>query len=222
MILTGMATKGTDYIPAMHYEELNPLFDPGMRYLMREHIFKEDIVRNLDLREEQLVLDVGCGSGTLALMIKTSAASTNVVGVDIDKSIIEIAQEKTRRVGKDLSLQIGSATDLPYRDAAFDRVATSLAFHHLNREQKERALDEIKRVLAPGGKLILADFGPPSNFVMRTLTFVTGLMEDIEDNVKERIPEMLKRAGFFNVRRVGRHDTLMGTIVLLKAEKEAA
>jgi ubiquinone/menaquinone biosynthesis C-methylase UbiE len=87
-----------------------------------------------------------------------------VVGLDPDPKALAIAKRKAQRAGLAIQLDQGFSDGLPYPDASFDRVFSSLMFHHLKAEEKAATLREVRRVLRPGGSLHLLDFGPPSGF----------------------------------------------------------
>src|SRR5205823_11117127 len=104
--------------------------------------------------------------------------------------------------GFDIEFREALADDLPFEDGSFDRVVSSLVFHHLPREVKERSAAEIARVLRPGGELHVADWGP-GDPLMRLAFFTTQLLdgfERTEDNIKGRLPGIFEAAGLHDVR----------------------
>ena len=104
----------------------------------------------------------------------------------------------------------------------FDRVLSSLVFHHLTREDKARAFREVYRVLRAGGELHFADFGKPQNALMRAASLPWRLFDGREttrDNVRGELPALLRDAGFAEVCETARHMTLFGTLSLYQARK---
>jgi SAM-dependent methyltransferase len=97
-----------------------------------------------------------------------------------------------------------SADALPFPDGSFDVVVSSLMFHHLDAATKRGALREWRRVLAPGGALVLVDFGAPRSALLRVVLWPVGLFEHVTDNLRGRIPALLDEAGFA-CREVGRY-----------------
>ena len=93
------------------------------------------------------VLDLGCGTGTLTIMIKQAHPEAEVVGLDGDPAVLEIARTKAMQAGVKISLDHGMAFHPPYQDNSFDRVLSSLVIHHLTTENKQRAMHEIYRIL---------------------------------------------------------------------------
>jgi ubiquinone/menaquinone biosynthesis C-methylase UbiE len=114
------------------------------------------------------------------------------------------------------------AFDLPYADASFDRVISSLLFHHLARENKERTLREISRVLRPKGMLHVADWGKAQNLPMRVAFLLVQMLDGFTttaDNVRGLLPELIRAAGFESVQESVRYITIVGTLSLYEARK---
>jgi ubiquinone/menaquinone biosynthesis C-methylase UbiE len=98
---------------------------------MREPTIKGRLVEQAKIANDQRVLDLGCGTGTLALLIKRRYPGALVVGLDVDPRVLARARRKAGRVGVRVALTRGTASDLPYPDGAFGRVVSSLVLHHL-------------------------------------------------------------------------------------------
>lgn len=112
-----------------------------------------------------------------------------------------------------------------FADDAFDRVLSSLMLHHLTRSEKVRTLQEVFRVLRPGGELHVADWGQPHNLLMHMLAFSVRLGDSFArtaDNVKGRLPALFRDTGFEKVSETARFATLFGTLSLYKARKPLA
>src|SRR5215208_4593360 len=171
------------YIPALGLSWLLPLYDPLQRWILREPILKGRLVEEALIEPGQTVLDLGCGTGTLAVLIKQRHPQTHVVGLDIDPRVLEHAASKARQAGVDIDFTLASALELPYPSAHFDRVVSSLMLHHLSREQKERALSEVWQVLKPDGLLCVADFGRPHTVYTRSVALVLRRFEEVVDNI---------------------------------------
>ncbi len=208
------------YIPALRYDWLTALYDPVIRLTTRERTFKERLIRQADIRNDAEVLDLGCGTGTLAIWVKKLYPQARVTGLDGDLKILSIAQRKAQVSGMDIQFDHGMSFDLPYPDASFDRVLSSLFFHHLTRHNKERTLREILRVLKPKGELHIADWGKASNPIMRALFYSVQVLdgfETTEDNVRGLLPELIENSGFSGVSRRGEIATIFGTLALYSA-----
>lgn len=168
------------------------------------------------------MLDLGCGTATLTLLIKRTHPEATVVGLDGDPKILGMAKNKATQAGLEITLDQGMSFDLPYPDASFDRVLSSLVFHHLNRDNKVATLNEVHRVLRTGGELHIADFGKPQNVLMRVASFPWQLFDGFEttaDNVSGLMPDLLRSADFVEVHESARYMTLFGTLSLYGSRK---
>lgn len=154
-----MSNYQTDrFIPALGNDLLTPLYDPLM-WFMRESRFKGDLIEQAQISDSSRILDVGCGTGTLAIMTKQLHTQAEVVGIDADSKILGIARAKAAKTGIKLTFDQGMADKLPYADSSFDRVLSSLFLHHLSTENKLRTLREVFRILPSGGRFDVVDFG---------------------------------------------------------------
>jgi ubiquinone/menaquinone biosynthesis C-methylase UbiE len=205
------------YIPALKYHCLTPLYDGVLRLFLRDHVFKSQLIRQARISEGAEVLDLGCGTATLTIMIKQAHPRAQVFGLDIDPAILRLARVKARRAGTEIRFDQGNAVQLPYEDRSFDRILSSLFFHHLETDQKQRAARELARVLRSGGELHIVDFGKPHTRLMRAISLVVGRLEQAADNVAGRLPVFLEQAGFTEVAETAHHPTLVGTLSCYRA-----
>lgn len=215
-------TMPDKYVHALGWRWLNRLYDPLIRLTMPEKRFKRRLIDRARIEPDDWVLDLGCGTGTLMLSIRGWLQTAHLVGVDGDFTILEIACEKARRAGASLALVTGNAVDLPFGSHAFDRVLTTLVFHHLDTSQKTRALRELWRVLQPGGELHIADWGRPHTRLMRLAARPVAAFDgrgSVDDNLAGRIREFCSAAGFEDVSDDERWPTLFGTLTFYRAVK---
>jgi ubiquinone/menaquinone biosynthesis C-methylase UbiE len=189
---------------------------------MRERAFKGALAeRALAAPRPRRILDLGCGTGTLtAELARRGGGDVQVVGIDGDEGVLARARAKADRDGVSIELERGLADRLPFADASFDRVVSSLLFHHLQPHTKAGALAEALRVLGPGGRLHIADFGKPSDPVT-SLGFSLVQRLDGHSNTRDhrqgKLPQIVARAGFGDVEIVARYRTLFGTVDLIDA-----
>ena len=209
----------TTYIPALRWKELTPFYDAVLRWIMREENFKKELIRQAQIQPGQQVLDLGCGTATLTVMVKQAHPDADVVGLDGDPEVLRIGRVKAEKVGVVLTLEQGMAYELPYPDASYDRVLSSLMFHHLTTQDKQRAIKEVFRVLRPGGSFLIVDFGRPQGTWSRLISPVMARLEEVSDNHQGLLFTMLRLAGFEEVTDQAHFATLFGTLVLCVGRK---
>jgi ubiquinone/menaquinone biosynthesis C-methylase UbiE len=128
--------------------------------LGREKAFRERVLRLARLSPGERVLDVGCGTGTLAMIAKRQVGTTGAVyGVDASPEMIARASKKASKAGVEIVLKSGLAEALPFPDVHFDAVLSTVMLHHLPGKLRRQCAGEIGRVLKPGGRVLAVDFG---------------------------------------------------------------
>lgn len=212
-------SKNDQYIPAMGHFSLTTLYDPLMRLAMRESAFKGRLIRQAGLAPNQHILDVGCGTGTLTIMIKQAYPQTEVVGLDGDENILAVARNKIAKSGMQVSFDKAMSFDMPYRDGEFDRVLSSIMIHHLSSESKALTFKEILRVLKPGGEVHIADFAASQGQMGHLTSHVMGLFTPKRHQLKDLLTEIMTQAGFIEVKDHGRFFTLFGTLGYFSGKK---
>lgn len=131
--------------------------------LGRERVFRERLVSLARLEPGQSVLDVGCGTGTLAIAAGRRVGPTGRVhGVDASARMVARARKKAGKAGVDVVFTQGLVERLPYEDRQFDAVLSTLMLHHLPGAARQECVREIRRVLRPEGKVLAVDFGAPA------------------------------------------------------------
>ncbi len=211
-----------EFIPALRFSWLTGIYDPVVRLTTREKKFKRALLTQAGLTTPMKVLDLACGTGTLAIQAKQANPGCEIAGVDADDQILAIARSKADKAGQAIEFKQGFSTELPYDDQQFERVLSSLFFHHLMPAAKRRTFTEIHRVLKPGGQLHVADWGKAGSPLMRGLFYFIQLLDGFEntrDNVEGRLPDMMRQAGFLNVTTGREFSTMVGTMTLYSAEK---
>ncbi len=213
-----MNQPSDQFIPALGSDLLTPLYDP-LLWLMREKRFKGDLIEQAKITNGNRVLDVGCGTGTLAIMIKRIHPDAEVMGIDADSKILGIARAKAAKAGIKVTLDQGMADQLPYADSSFDRVLSSLFLHHLSTENKRRTLREVFRVLRSHGRFVVVDFGLPRTLYSRLLARLTARSEEVAVNVQGLLPEMFREAGFEKVAETKQFMTVAGALSFYEGTK---
>ena len=164
-----MKSEVDNYVPALGYAWLTRFYDPVIRLTTRENSFKSALVRQVNAQPDESILDLGCGTGTLAIALKKSQPKAWIYGLDGDVAILKIAEAKAQQTQTAIHFEPGLSFALPYADETFDSVTSSLFFHHLTTKDKLRTFVEVRRVLKPGGRFCLADWSTPQNWLMRII-----------------------------------------------------
>lgn len=145
------------FIPAAGHDAALPLYDP-LTALFGAQSRRQLLIDRAKLAPGQRVLDIGCGTGTLAIAIKRAHPGVEVVGIDPDPRALARARKKAARAGLEVRFEQGFGDALPYPDASFARVVSSFMLHHLDRTLQQRLLAQALRVLAPAGSVHIIDF----------------------------------------------------------------
>jgi ubiquinone/menaquinone biosynthesis C-methylase UbiE len=202
------ANSERTFLPAAGHDYFLPVYDP-LTSILGVNRARRALLDQAGLRAYHRVLDVGCGTGTLAIAIKRDYPSVDVIALDPDSKALARAERKAFRAGVSVRFDQGFADSLAYREATFDRVFSSLMFHHLEHDDKEKTLSEIRRVLKPGGRLEFLDFDG-SNVNRR-----------LKDNAAQQILKLMERAGLVNATRTGHKTLLVGRLAFYQASAPA-
>lgn len=211
------------FIPALRFHRLTPLFDAVAAVAVRDRALKRRVIDWASIAGAEDVLDVGCGTGTLAVAVARAAPGVRVTGLDADASILARARRRAADAALEISFDEGMSTELPYADGRFDLVLSTLFFHHLEDDAKRRTAAELMRVIRPGGRLVVGDVGPPQDPVMRIAVGVTVQLVDgvgpTRLNVRGELPEVLAGAGMKAVTVRDRMRTPTGSYEIITATR---
>ena len=210
------------FVRALGFSWLTRIYDPVVRLTTRKQRFKSELLAQAGLAAPMDVLDLACGTGTLAIRAKRQHPGCEITGIDADDRILKIARGKAKKEGQAIDFQQGFSTKLPFRDRHFDCVLSSLFFHHLLPDAKQLTFREVHRVLKPGGQLHIADWGKPGSFLMRGLFYFIQLLDGFDntrDIVQGRLPELMRQAGFRNVTTGREFSTIFGAMTLYSGQK---
>ncbi|MET9229123.1 methyltransferase domain-containing protein [Lentzea sp. NPDC003310] len=184
--MTEISSQERNYLPGMGKHYLLPLYEVVHRVSGLSGVHGE-MVAAAGLSSGQRVLDVGCGTGNLLRTTGKRHPGVELFGVDPDLKMLARAERKLRRAGLPARLDKGFAQELAFPDASFDVVFSSLMLHHLDTPSKDEMLAEVRRVLRPGGALVLAD----------AVFHDHGHAKDhLRDNVGDAVPKRIAAAGF--------------------------
>ena len=214
-----MTPAPAPHVPALGHDWLTPVYD-AVAWLAGERAIKRHLVAEARIAPGQDVLDLGCGTGTLALLVKRAHPGARMIGLDVDERILAIARRKLARAGVDVPLHRASATAPPFRPASFDRILSTLVLHHLTTDEKRRVFAAVRSLLRPGGELHVADWGRPQNVVMRlaagTVAWFDGA-DRLAANLRGELPILAAAAGLVAVEETAHWMTPFGTLTFLRA-----
>jgi len=210
-----MADTQRTYLPAAGKDWALPFYDPFVR-LFGGDSAKKVLLDHAALTSGLRVLDIGCGTGTLAVLIKRLHPAVSVVGLDPDPKALARARHKADRERLAIPFDRGFSDQLPYAQASFDRVFSSFMYHHLPHDEKENTLREVRRVLRPGGSFHLMDFaGPHEHHGLFAHLFHAG--ECLQDNDASAILDLFRQSGFTSSQKLSERRLIFGPIAYYQA-----
>ncbi|NUT92449.1 MAG: methyltransferase domain-containing protein [Saccharothrix sp.] len=188
--------------------------------LTRERLWRALTALHVAPRPDDLVVDVGCGTGSLALLLHRLEPRARVVGLDPDPEVLALA----RRKAPDVQWRVGPGDRVAevLGEGAADTVVSSLVLHQCPPPVKRSILAAAARVLRPGGKLVVADYGEQRTALMRLAFRVVQLAdgkEDTQPNADGVLPGLMTDAGFADVREVEVVPTVTGSISVYVARR---
>jgi ubiquinone/menaquinone biosynthesis C-methylase UbiE len=213
-----MSENDQAYIPALSYRFLTPFFDFIQKYIVRDVRYKTLLIEQANAQPGQKVLDLGCGTGTLAIMAKELQPGAKVSGLDADPDMLKVAKFKAGEQNTDVTFDVGFTNELPYSDESFDIVMSSIMVHHLKTPDKEQTAREVFRVLKPGGELHIIDFGKPVSWYGKLLRPFLHNFEEANDNIDGKLPEMFGAPGL-KTEVTGYFYTFFGDLAFIKGKK---
>ena len=161
--------------------------------LGKEQAFREKLLQLGRIKDGERILDVGCGTGTLAIAAKRHVGQTGVVyGVDASPEMLARAEKKARRARVEVLFRSGLAEALPFEDSFFDAALSTVMLHHLPVKTRRQCAVEIRRVLKPGGRVLAVDFEGFSN---QKRTFLSHFHRPHGHVKKSDITTLLSEAG---------------------------
>lgn len=217
----------SSHTPPLGYRALTPLYDAAIALLTQEKVWRSRLVVAIDPRPEDRVLDVGSGTGSLAILVHKASPNTLFKGVDPDSDAVRRARAKAERHGSNAKFRIGYlSADMHVGGAAPNKITSSLVLHQTPMTEKTRILETMFQILAPGGELHIADYGLQKSKLMRALFRWTVQSIDGVDNTQPNadgvIHELIRSAGFVEVEAYDQIPTPTGMISLFRAAKPRA
>lgn len=219
-------TRSPSLTPALGKAELTADYDRVIAVMTREKKWRARLLQSVAPQPQDIIVDLGCGTGTFAIMIAKAAPTARVIVVDPDTDVLKIANSKAALAQTTVEFVEALGGDrvnhLPYGQA--DKVVTSLVLHQCAMDAKEKLLANALTLLAPGGTLFVADYGVQRSLLMQLLFNQVRSLDGYENtraNKDGMVPVLIEKAGFADVAEHWQVQTPTGAINLWTAKKPA-
>jgi len=197
-------TEQAHYVPALGRPELTGAYDAVLALVSRERRWRRMLLDALQPRDGELIVDVGCGTGSQAIAIKTRCPGARLVGIDPDPAVLAIARGKAKSAAVEIDwIQgFGGAVDTLVGPGAADAVISSLVLHQCDLPVKGEILAAMARLGRPGARILIADYGLQRGMLMRLLFRMVQAVDGWERtafNAKGGLPGLMRALGLGEV-----------------------
>lgn len=193
--------------------------------LTRERLWRGLVVAHVAPRTNDVIVDVGCGTGSLALLLRGAQPQARIVGIDPDPEVLSMAKRKAADAGAEVEWRVGmgDALEEVISPGSASAAVSSLVLHQCPTDMKRAVLQSMFASLGPGGKLVIADYGLQRTRLMRLafriVQFADG-KENTQPNADGILPQLISEAGFGDVREVEVVPTITGSISVYVASRD--
>lgn len=211
-------TQQAQYVPALGRPELTGLYDGVLALVAREGRWRKALLEALAPREGELIVDIGCGTGSQAIAIKQSCPGARVIGVDPDPAVLAIAKAKAERASVEIEWVqgLGGQAATLIGEGAADAVISSLVLHQCDVPVKGEILSAMARLARPDGRVLIADYGRQRGLMRLLFRMVQAVdgFERTEFNAVGSLPGLMRSSGLSAVTERDRIATPTGSISL--------
>lgn len=217
-------TDKPGHTPPLGHAALTPAYDAMIALTTREKRWRARLLAQVDPQPGDRILDVGCGTGSFALMLKRAAPEAHIVGLDPDPDALASARSKCARESVDVTFVPGFLNDetvKPHRP--FNKVISSLVLHQTPLKEKKRIISAIHHLLPPAGEFHLCDYGEQRGLMRLAFRLTVQALDGVADTQPQAdgaLPALLRAAGFKQFEQAGRLATMTGAIALFRAVKQ--
>jgi len=190
--------------------------------LARDRLWRALTVMYLGPRPGEVILDVGCGTGTLAVLLSRVEPRARIIGVDPDPDVLAVAESKAGASGVDWRVGMGDALGESVEAESVDAIVSSLVLHQCPTAMKRAVLESAFRTLRPGGRLVITDYGRQRTKLMRAAFRIVQCADgktDTQPNADGILPMLMSEAGFCDVHEADVVSTISGSISIYLARK---
>lgn len=217
--------KAGEFTPALGNAGHVSQFDKRIRLLTREAKWRPMLVSQIAPMAGESILDVGCGTGTLAVDLKAENNDARVTGIDPDPEALVLARKKAEAANVEAVFSSGFAREAASegREGRFDHVVSSLVLHQVPTEEKRAGLLAMKAAAKPAGFVHIADFGRQRWPFERVCFLITQLADgyaDTEPNARGILDDLIDEIRFERIHQT-RVFTPTGSISLWKLRRPA-
>lgn len=161
------------FTPALGRSGLTGAYDLAVKLLTRERVWRAALLEQAAPRDGETIIDVGCGTGSFAILMKQRAPGARIVGLDPDPDVLARAKVKANREGVVIEWRQGFASDAAAWGECFDKAVSSLVFHQIPMTGKRSGIAAMLAALKPGGQLHITDYALQESPLMRSLFRLT-------------------------------------------------
>jgi ubiquinone/menaquinone biosynthesis C-methylase UbiE len=211
-----------DYVPALGRFGATRHYDRALALLTREKRWRRALVERIGGLGDGTVVDIGCGTGSLAIIVKAAQPQARVIGLDPDSAALSIARAKAAACDADVEWMrtMGDRGVALLGAGAADIVVSSLVLHQCPLDMKRAILAEAWTLLRPGGRLLICDYGIQPTVAMRTAFLLIQVIDGFEataPNAAGILPRLIDDAGFLNIAEDFALSTVTGRLAIYSA-----
>ena len=210
------------FTPALGNARFTPLYDLAIASVTRENLWRGRLVAHINPTAADRILDVGCGTGSMAIRLKKTNPDVEIIGIDPDSTVIERARRKSKRAGVSIDWRVGFLTPETCEEIGpVSKAFSSLVLHQTALDDKGNILSAMRTVLQSGGRLYIADYGLQRTLAMRflfrrTVQMIDGLA-DTQPNADGILPSLMEASGFSDITELEVIPTATGSISIYQA-----